>query len=1143
MQKPISNLIFILLGLLAVISAQAQTVTSDKPDYAPGEYVIITGSGWQPGETVALDFHEIPQVCTSDHHERTAVADSNGDIEYAQFLINDKHMGLTFELTATGLSSGLTAFTTFTDAAYQFGAVGLPAGISVTVDYTISGNGGGNGPVTSSSFTPPALTTELQIQNKTITVTSFNLLALPLIKYQILNYGIRVGPSTNPTTATISNVFNLGANNPASATLFIANYGALVASSASATYGNSVNLTSRFYSNYQTSTGISGKTITFYINGTSVGSAPTDGSGVATLNIDLANVPTLAKLDVGTYTITSSFAGDLSLLAVPHTKSNSAALTVNQRPATVTADSKSKTYGDPDPALTGTLSGFLAADGVTALYSRTAGESVAGSPYVISATLSPEEILGNYDITYNTADFTINAKAASVSPVAAGKTYGDADPAFTGTLTGFLAGDGVTAVYSRTAGETVLGSPYTISAVLSPAGVLSNYNVTYNTANFTINAKAASVSPIAAAKTYGDADPAFTGTLTGFLAGDGVTAVYSRTAGETVLGSPYTISAVLSPVAVLSNYNITYNTAAFTINAKAASVSPNVASKTYGDADPAFTGTLTGFLAADGVTAAYSRTAGETVLGSPYTISAVLSPAAALSNYDITYNTAAFTINVKAASVSPNAASKTYGDADPAFTGTLSGFLAGDAVTATYSRTAGETVAGSPYVISATLSPAGALGNYNITYNTANFTITKRPITVTGVNASKFCSQVDPALTYAITGTLVSPTHISGNVVREAGETVGTYAILQGSVALTSNYDLTYVPGVFTINGISVSVPDANSIPVPVGSSVTFNATITSVPAVPGSLAGIPVVFVLDDGNAATADITKTGFTDAAGNATVSVSGLLTEVYKVTVTAGVDCADPVIFYKPIYDPSGGFVTGGGWINSPAGAYSADLTLIGKANFGFVSKYKKGSTVPEGNTEFQFHAGDLNFASSSYNAGSLVVAGTQAIYRGIGTINGSGSYNFMVSVVDGSPDKFRIKITQGSSVVYDNNMGADENGNATTALSGGSIVIHAVKAKAAREEVVVIDEIAIDKLSVYPNPIEETVHVTFTTPAKTPVNFNIVDTNGRSLLVRDEAVNQEGKYDIHVGDLNLRAGLYVLRVAQGTQLKTIKLLKK
>src|SRR5205807_1036230 len=288
---------------------------------------------------------------------------------------------------------------------------------------------------------------------------------------------------------------------------------------------------------------------------------------------------------------------------------------------------------------------FLAKDAVTATYSRTAGETVAGGPYTITAALSPAAVLTNYTITYNTATFTINKATASVTPAAASKTYGTTDPAFTGTLSGFLASDAVTATYSRTAGETVAGGPYTISAVLSPATVLTNYTITYNTAAFTINKVTASVTPAAASKTYGAADPAFTGTLSGFLASDAVTATYSRTAGESVAGGPYTISAVLSPATVLTNYTITYNTAAFTINKATASVTPAAASKTYGASDPAFTGTLTGFLASDAVTATYSRTAGETVAGGPYTISAVLSPATVLTNYTITYKTAAFTIN------------------------------------------------------------------------------------------------------------------------------------------------------------------------------------------------------------------------------------------------------------------------------------------------------------------------------------------------------------------------------------------------------------------------------------------------------------------------------------------------------------------
>ena len=162
-----------------------------------------------------------------------------------------------------------------------------------------------------------------------------------------------------------------------------------------------------------------------------------------------------------------------------------------------------------------------------------------------------------------------------------------------------------------------------------------------------------------------------------------MTASYSRTAGETVAGGPYVISATLSPVATLDNYNVTYSTASLTITKANASVTPNAASKTYGAADPALTGTLAGFLAADGVTASYSRAVGETVAGGPYTISATLSPVAALDNYNVTCNTASLTITKANASVTPNATSKIYGMADPALTGTLSGFLAGDGATAT----------------------------------------------------------------------------------------------------------------------------------------------------------------------------------------------------------------------------------------------------------------------------------------------------------------------------------------------------------------------------------------------------------------------------------------------------------------------------
>ena len=190
-----------------------------------------------------------------------------------------------------------------------------------------------------------------------------------------------------------------------------------------------------------------------------------------------------------------------------------------------------------------------------------------------------------------------------------------------------------------------------------------------------------------------------------------------------------------------------------------------------------------------------------------------------------------------------------------------------------------------------------------------------------------------------------------------------------------------------------------------------------------------------------------------SGSHTYTVPGVYTLTLTVTDAAG-EYATTTYQYVVVYDPSAGFVTGGGWIDSPAGACkTAPCTAltVGKANFGFVSKYKKGQSTPDGNTEFQFNAGDINFHSENYEW--LVVAGAKAQFKGTGTINGSGNYGFMITAIDGQisggggVDKFRIKIwdkNNSDMVVYDNQVTGDTSDTATpnTALGGGSINIQA-----------------------------------------------------------------------------------------------------
>jgi parallel beta-helix repeat protein len=195
-------------------------------------------------------------------------------------------------------------------------------------------------------------------------------------------------------------------------------------------------------------------------------------------------------------------------------------------------------------------------------------------------------------------------------------------------------------------------------------------------------------------------------------------------------------------------------------------------------------------------------------------------------------------------------------------------------------------------------------------------------------------------------------------------------------------------------------------------------------------------------------DSAYTAVTAAGGSAGLTIS-LPVGVYEVKAKISVceNCEFSDTQFLAVYDPVGSFVTGGGWIWSPPGAYAANLALEGKATFGFVSKYKKGASVPDGNTEFQFQTAGLSFKSTAYDW--LVVAGARAQFKGSGTINGLGDYGFMLTAIDGQVnggggvDRFRIKIWDKSTgqVVYDNQMGAGDAEEPTTALGGGSIVIH------------------------------------------------------------------------------------------------------
>ncbi|UCE73408.1 MAG: hypothetical protein JSV56_10310, partial [Methanomassiliicoccales archaeon] len=284
--------------------------------------------------------------------------------------------------------------------------------------------------------------------------------------------------------------------------------------------------------------------------------------------------------------------------------------------------------------------------------------------------------------------------------------------------------------------------------------------------------------------------------------------------------------------------------------------------------------------------------------------------------------------------------------------------------------------------------------------------------------------------------------------------------VICGTITDLSWFTLAYeenTPPTVTITG-----PDSYSIHA-VDTEVTFTGTFTD----DNTWDEHTAVWTFKSMNSEITLVGTVTESEGGGSVTDTYSFAEAGIYSVTLTitdvGGLDdttsyTVDNLPAMVVIYDPNGGFVTGGGWIYSPAGAYVADPTLEGKASFGFVAKFKKGSSTPIGNTEFQFHVADLNFHSSNYEW--LVIAGARAQFKGTGTINGEGEYKFILTAIDGDinggggVDKFRIKIWEEDesgveNVIYDNdvNSGADvtdDDSEHLTEIAGGAIVIHKAK---------------------------------------------------------------------------------------------------
>ncbi|MBZ9988118.1 filamentous hemagglutinin N-terminal domain-containing protein [Mesorhizobium sp. BH1-1-5] len=535
----------------------------------------------------------------------------------------------------------------------------------------------------------------------------------------------------------------------------------------------------------------------------------TGASLVGTLSRDAGENAGSYAIGQGTLTSANNANYDISYVG--------ADFTIDKRAVTVTVDQgQSKIYGNADPSLyTYSVSNLDGGVTLTGSLDRVAGEN-AGTYAIGEGTLDVSN--SNYDIAFVGADFTIAKRAITVTADAKGRAYGDVNPALTYQVTsGNLVGS-----------DSLIGSLATSATTASGVGTYGitqgtldngNYAISYVGADLTVAKRAIAVTADAKSRTYGDSNPALTYQITsGNLVGS-----------DSLIGSLATSATTASGVGTYGitqgtldngNYAISYVGADLTVGKRAITVTADAKNRVYGDGNPALTYQVTAgnLIGSDVLTGSLATTATATSDVGTYGIA---QGTLDNGNYAISYIGADLTVGKRSVTVTATAGQgKTYGNADPSsYSYAYSDLGGGAALVGALDRAAGENAGG--YAIGRGTLTDAANSNYDITFVGADFTIAKRAITVTADAQGRRLGMPNPPLTYTIGGLgLVDNDSLTGALATDAttASAPGSYAIEQGSLSASANYELTYV-------GANLAVQPSNVLPtVDAASTVAFNA-------------------------------------------------------------------------------------------------------------------------------------------------------------------------------------------------------------------------------------------------------------------------------------------------------------------------------
>lgn len=301
---------------------------------------------------------------------------------------------------------------------------------------------------------------------------------------------------------------------------------------------------------------------------------------------EIAESECKTDINAGTYTksLTAKYSDGVDIsVDIPY------AYTIAKAPMSLTVNDVQREYGDPNPAFTCAISGFVNGEneqsiGTTPTFECEATQQSNVGDYRILASLDAP----NYDITYKYGTLSVIKAPLSVGVVNASKIYGETNPQFELSYSGLKNGQSAPVWSSKPVFSTLADRLSDVGQyeVTASGGEANNYDITaYTPGILTVNKRDLTVKANDCSRLYGEDNPKFGISYIGFVNGDTESSLESQPAAECVATKES--NAGTYPITVsggsAKNYNFIYKDGMLTVKPLTVGFKDVYNSVTYND--------------------------------------------------------------------------------------------------------------------------------------------------------------------------------------------------------------------------------------------------------------------------------------------------------------------------------------------------------------------------------------------------------------------------------------------------------------------------------------------------------------------------------------------------------------------------------